>query len=380
MSSLGVAAALEDGGQTGGSAKPPSIEEAAAFIRVAEAQQNEQIQVVLDGAELAAEQVQDKRLELLEAGPEVTLEDAIWDFVWVFVTETPLVGAALGAVTKRILIPRLRTRISASHQASKALEQKMKPSPGAEASLARLSVPERFDRARLLVEIRDLNRSASLIARVDYRTQQALPYLIGAAKAGKTKRTPNLPQLPPDDTPGVGLLAQVKSYTSDLRLSTRIDHAFHEQLVRSRLMSPTEAVEAVKWEPVTEPLSLLRDHYKRRFELLIWTLLLSEQFQKTGTGFTKKEPEPRNLEFLVKHLGRHVPGSLLRYWLRRFVDPETDRPFTDVIQHPALAKPIDVGVRGLQNHMWGILKTLHSTSVAAVVQSTADQEPVKVRE
>jgi hypothetical protein len=122
------------------------------------------------------------------------------------------------------------------------------------------------------------------------------------------------------------------AYAADLRLSTRIDHGFHEWLVRTRLETPDRVMDAVKWRPMEESPSVLRDHYKRRFELLIWLLLLKDQFDKTGEGFT--EQSEKSFEALLTRLSYHVPGGLLRYWLSRFVDPETGRPFTDVVPPP----------------------------------------------
>ena len=50
---------------------------------------------ICDGIELATDQVQDKRIEFLEAGPEVTLADIFIEVALVFFLESPLLGAAI---------------------------------------------------------------------------------------------------------------------------------------------------------------------------------------------------------------------------------------------------------------------------------------------
>ena len=53
---------------------------------------------VYDGIELATEQVQDKRIDFLEAGPQVTVADIFIEFALVFLLESQLAGAILRRV------------------------------------------------------------------------------------------------------------------------------------------------------------------------------------------------------------------------------------------------------------------------------------------
>jgi hypothetical protein len=48
-------------------------------IRAARAARSERLKAVVDGALLAVEQVQDRRIDLLEQGPEVTIQDIMFD-------------------------------------------------------------------------------------------------------------------------------------------------------------------------------------------------------------------------------------------------------------------------------------------------------------
>jgi hypothetical protein len=69
---------------------------------------------VYDGIELATEQVQDKRIDFLEAGPQVTVADILIEFALVFFLESPLAGALLrrafrfagDAATSKLIIQR----------------------------------------------------------------------------------------------------------------------------------------------------------------------------------------------------------------------------------------------------------------------------------
>lgn len=76
-------------------------------IPVLVAEIHEEIQQILrlhrdicDGVELATDQVQDKRIDFLEAGPEATIGDVFMEVALVFFLESPLVGLAVKKALK----------------------------------------------------------------------------------------------------------------------------------------------------------------------------------------------------------------------------------------------------------------------------------------
>src|SRR5262245_36053720 len=87
---------------------PHAREEAILLLKTAAVDQIESLQTMLDAAVLAAEQVQDKRLELLEEGPEVTAVDIFIEFAIVFALDVKLVGRFVGSITKQALRRRVQ--------------------------------------------------------------------------------------------------------------------------------------------------------------------------------------------------------------------------------------------------------------------------------
>jgi len=56
----------------------------------------------VDGAILAANQVQDQRISMLESGPEVKTSVYIFDLLIAFALDTSVAGAVLAGITKKL--------------------------------------------------------------------------------------------------------------------------------------------------------------------------------------------------------------------------------------------------------------------------------------
>src|SRR4051794_15685008 len=82
-----------------------AVDDVLAAIRLSAQQDLERLSVITDAAVLAAEQVQDVRLDLLEQGPKVTTSDLIFDALLTFALESPIAGLAAKALTQAIVRP-----------------------------------------------------------------------------------------------------------------------------------------------------------------------------------------------------------------------------------------------------------------------------------
>src|SRR5688500_8176518 len=85
-------------------------EEVILLLRAAAVEQIESLQLMLDAAVLAVEQIQDKRLELLEEGPEVTTGDIVWEFAITLLLEANIAGLVLQKLTRKVLAGRIQQK------------------------------------------------------------------------------------------------------------------------------------------------------------------------------------------------------------------------------------------------------------------------------
>ncbi|HXG95494.1 MAG TPA: hypothetical protein VNJ06_00120 [Gemmatimonadales bacterium] len=327
-----------------------AIEETTALIRQSAIRQIECAQTIMDGAILAAEQVQDKRLELLEQGPEVSGFDVFIDFALTFILESPLAGKIFQTITTKMLLPRVRANQVAQAKALRVLALK----PGARLPGGFLAVPERIVASQLAKRVKDLHKFERLLIETGSE-EGPYPYMVAFAKAmkqaGEKERRP-APLLEPSDTPGVAILDLAQQHLSKERLAIQIEHSMFELWVRTGQMSVEEARNTVQRESIEASgklfsLAEIKDRFKRHFELLIWTFLLYER-PLTGKAITT----PRQTFTLTGY----VQPSLIAYWMKRFIDPDTERPFseTPALRRPDGKPPLDRSINALGTHMWGV--------------------------
>jgi hypothetical protein len=356
------------------------IELAASHIRVSEARQLESVHVITDAAILAAEQVQDKRLEVLEKGPEVSGFDIFLEFALTFVLESNLIGKSLKLFTKHLVSPRIQAKRLAI-EATKTIQE-------IDSIIGRNTI-ELIERGLenqtfLRSEIHSLNRWVKILAVLD-AGEGGVDAVLKAARAAHSKeksgRDP-LAGLEPSDTAGVTILDLAQVHASEQRVAIRTEHAWFEFLLRTGSVTPEQIYRMLQWKapersPPSEdntspetsglhkgdiaPVSLgeMKDRWKRYFELLIWTLLLSEH---SLTGKSATTPRQRFT------LNDYVQPVLIRYWLKRFLDPKTERPFSET---PELKRPdgkpdLDRSVAALGNYMWDIAKHAQKNKVGLV--------------
>lgn len=351
------------GGNSQSELAKQQIAEAVAFIRQSAIRQIESAQAIMDGAILAAEQVQDKRLELLEQGPEVTGFDIFMDFALTFILESPLAGKILRSITMTMLVPRVKANIVAKTRALLMLTAKPKNLVLGKPFMIPEAIPERIAASHLATQLKDLRSFEKNLLETGSE-QGPYPYLVALTKAAREAQPKDrrVPILEASDTPGVAILDVAQQYLSERRLSIQMEHSMFELWTQTGVMPVEDVYKTLRWESVTVngntfSVAQIKDRYKRYFELLIWTLLL---YEKPLTG--KSITTPRQ-SFTLKG---YVQPSLIAYWLKRFVNPDNEKPFSET---PALKRPdgkpdLDKSIPALGNYMWEVAKVAVQNKVA----------------
>jgi hypothetical protein len=316
------------------------IEQAIAFIRQTEAWEAEALQAIMDGATLAAEQVQDKRLEILEIGPEVSAGEILIEFAITLALESSIIGALVGPrivrTARKTFGPRIRRKLAATELAHKTMY--LRTARFGKNLPYRVYLTEKeLTNTKILDEAKKLNAYANFLngTAVEHGTNNFISALAQAAKAGydtyskeKSRRPLNA-----SDTPGVTILSLAQDYMSAQRMSLTIESATLEMGVRTGLI-PVKTIYrilesgGILLDGKMISFSETRDYWKRYFELLIWVLLLYDH-TFTGKGRTSIKQS-----FLI--LKGYVQDSLISYWTRRFIYPATDRPFSEL---PGVVRP-----------------------------------------
>jgi hypothetical protein len=341
------------------------IELAVLTLRNLAAEQMEDFHTLMDSVILAAEQVQDKRLEMLEQGPEVSAWEVFWDFALVFILESPLAGKVLHYFTKGMYIRRLRVNALAKAKILKKMR-----------TYSRITKSWHLFKDTLPRELKNLHRQMKELADANGYEKGPYPYLVALAKSVKETygdiARPE-PALAPSDTPGVSIIDLAQTYLSRQRLSIQIELCSFEYWLRSKEISPEEIFELIHQDPVVlngrvVSRQEMKEYFKRVFELLIWTLML---YQRPFTG--KYVTSPRQA-FTLKD---YVQPSLIKYWLKRFIDPESGKPFSET---PALNRPdgkpdLEMAIGKMGNYMWEIAKLAADNKVFMLMEG-----PLKPRE
>lgn len=312
------------------------------------------VDAYLNGVTLAAEQVQDKRIQLLETPPEVSGWEFFGNILLTFTLESTLGGKLLAAVTKRIFTPILRQNfvfmalpkspygVELKRQAQRLARMNAPPPVRVSGGPGRPSVPIlRTGRESEAVTISTVLQkgaggpglealgrenvqiyNASLEAIVQ-GTERAQVNLAAAAKATREaiQRPGPAPALSlgATDSSGVTILAAAQHYASLTRLGVQVRHARFERLVRGQALLPADLAvlaDIFEWEDleldisgqrISCNLSDIRARYKILFEAVIWVRLYGfDATRKTPTLYVNKA------EFAG------IPKALSDYWRKRF--------------------------------------------------------------
>lgn len=305
------------------------IEEAVLFVRRSAVQMMERTQAMVDGAVLAAEQVQDQRLDVVETSPEVSTTEVVFDVLFTLAVNSSVAGRLLSNITTRLLRPVLRSSrvfaalpkfaVSRQGQDLKWISSLTKRRGGREA--ARNTIRRFLTPTEERLNISLHNKVARLIYEGGPDVERNL---VAAVKAGERVRNPRAaPVLSVGDSPAVSVLAAAQTYASQQRLAISLSHSIFELWLRLRLTDIEELAEFLTDEVTAEEAAAgmvtWRAHYKLLYEAAIWAKLF---------GFDTKQPQIR-IRGVFPPLAElaGVPKSHLNYMLRRFINPKTERPF-----------------------------------------------------
>lgn len=301
---------------------PYDIEKAVALIEQSFAIQQERIQIIVDAALLAVEQIQDKRLELLEKGKTVTINDVIFDLLSVYLWEVGLVGHVLQPLVKEV------TRIicSKSLKYSAVYNHLQKSDYGAQfIGYAR----QEKDSKTLLKEIisdhvrntQQFNseqfalfskEARDLVASAPDLVWEKATGVVGKWKDMKEKVSETT--LETTDTPGVSMLKAAQSYVSRHRFALRLQQARIVALVRSQPAMTVKELKDLtsifKAEELPDT-SFIRDQYQWTFEIIIWARMY---------GFKKDAGDSPYVVSNGDEGFRGIRSDLTYYWFDRFRD------------------------------------------------------------
>jgi hypothetical protein len=174
-----------------------------------------------DGIELAADQVQDKRIDFAEAGPEVTTADVFLEFALVFFLETPLAGMAFkrafrfaaDAGDAAVLTNRAKRMSQLEAAVPPELAAKMEDlNRKYERFVAEFPERQRADQARQKPDLKGEN----LLKFFAFIRELDKDYAVGAAKAAKAQADKKPADLTPQgagssDSVGVHVKAQAQA-------------------------------------------------------------------------------------------------------------------------------------------------------------------------
>lgn len=345
-------------------------------MRGASAADRLRIRAIADAMTHAAEQVQDKRIELLAAGPEVTFSQVVLDVCIGFILEAPLVGKLASRLARDILLPRVRFTLATQEYAFRTLALS-RPN---ERILVRTILDPSSDLFRRRADTlqKDIAR-LRLFHEALEGAETVANYATAVAKAVRGARQESLKiALPPTDTPGVAVRAAVDGWYRREAYGIEIGEAMFEEAVRTGKLEPDfetlAARSAIDQRVFTEGM----EGCKRATELVIWVILIMDQHRATGRGMTGTPV--KTIEQLFYGIHSHVPGSLYDYFLIRFINPSTQRPFLDsgTVSVPG-APTISVGARELAQHLFKTARHIQKEGLAAIIISNARDHPFTAR-
>lgn len=319
-------------------------EEIVFLIRQSCAIQLARVDAFLEGAELAAEQVQDIRIQKLETPPPVSGWEYFGEVLLTLFLDSTVGGKVLASLAKRIFTPVLKQWFifmalpdaflgpdgkdlkKRAQEVARLMSQPTRFSygtlPGIPARLTLKTVITRQLGKKLGSEdVKIYGDSLEAVFRGTPDAQKNLVALGKAIRTAKDKPKPTAPAMfSASDSTGVTILSAVQNYASLVRLGIQISHARFEKLVRGKNVMPAElgyVIDAFGWEDlklddaggqgISVDLVDIRSRYKMVIEALIWARLY---------GFDKA----RRVPDIVNRTYWHVPDTLRDYWFARFAD------------------------------------------------------------
>jgi hypothetical protein len=282
--------------------------------------QLERVTVLTDAVILAAEQFQEIRLLELEK-INIKADELLIIAIFTFILERNLVGKVLSKIALKIL-----SSVMVSRAVLKSLLE-----------MELVKAGQRFKRlnsSSLINETRSSFQGNALQVIEEYydysktifmmMNSSGEQYWADVAKGAKKKYNhfPQIPVLPATDSTLVSIIEVVQNYTSIQRFTILSELSVLEAQIRLEIFNIEDVNQLTKADLTVEETfllnSILRDRYKRLFEAIMWA---------KGLGFDTKKPPEIDKSHPRKYGIAGVPGAILIYFLRRFIDPKTDKSF-----------------------------------------------------
>lgn len=234
------------------------------------------MQALRDGATLAAEQVQDVRLQLLEEGPETDIGQFLVAALVTVALESSVAGLLATTLSSKVLQPLLRT-IHWSPEFEKEMLARVLPSSG-------LSFAKRMNAANVTgftVRERWLRYEAFVNWLGSSEAQNELVALMKGTFAGTQTLQPDKTPLPSSLSAGTSLLAEIQEWSTTHVLAIQQRHALLEAWLvdfttnGKELQQVTQSLDS---GDITD-LSMIRHNWRLICEACIWSSLYSEQLK-----------------------------------------------------------------------------------------------------
>ncbi|ANE47696.1 hypothetical protein SY83_16995 [Paenibacillus swuensis] len=302
-----------------GTVTPKDTELAVAYVEQAFQIQLERLQIIVDASLLAVEQVQDKRIEVLEQGKNVTVEDVIFDLLSVYLWEVGILGHVLTPLIKEVT-----SVICAKSLAMQAVYDRI-PKTDYGAQIIGMGRSEKEGKEIIRTIIQDHVRNPKQFTSEQYAMfTKSVTDLISKAPdqaAAKVKSTiknwksladkVKTTALKTTDTPNVALLKAAQSYASRNRTALHMQKSNTIAFIRSNpRMSKKELKEFVRvfaWEEIPD-VQFIRDQYQMALEIVVWAQL-----------YRFKANDPSSPEVLLNSgKFRGINDKIVDYWIIRF--------------------------------------------------------------
>ncbi|MFC4775199.1 hypothetical protein ACFO9Q_00190 [Paenibacillus sp. GCM10023252] len=344
-----------------GIASAQDVEAAVAYIEQAFHIQMERQQIIVDAALLAAEQVQDKRIEVLEQGKNVTIEDVLFELLSVYLWEVGIIGHVLTPLIKEVT-----SVICAKTLVWEAVYDRL-PKTDYGAQLIGMARAEKDSQTVIRSIIQDHVSSTKRFASEDYAMfaksvtdivtkapDTAASQVKSAIKnwkqlAAKVKGS----SLKTTDTPNVALLKAAQSYVSRNRTALAFQKSHIIAVLRAGQPYTRKELKdfltVFQWEELP-PASFIRDQYQLALEVVIWAQL-----------YRFKPNDPASPEVLINSGEiRGVNRKIVDYWIIRFKD--VLEPYDKISKAPWDTMPRGIQCRKIKAYFEDISKNVKESS------------------
>jgi len=333
---------------------PEMVDLLVADLRYQTAYYMEVVQAMMDGTTLGAEQVQDKRLELLESPPAVDASTVLLTVALTLVLE----GTVGPAIASYVLRTALRPMTQAMGNALKIKVSKNLTGPLSDLRLYRQrqasvssddAMYSRFGEvvSTLQSEIRRKVGAATVVREALNaigRTSEG-DLVAGAKAVSAVQNLPGGTGLPlgADGSPGVVITGAAMAAAARMRLSVTKTHEVMEAELRRPGLTPSQAKKMLSDYRLDDAIDLgvIRDSFQLATEAMIWARLLIDEETKTFADYRRRGeviPGERGIPYQLTFPPKaSVDTRLATYLLgrlRRDIERwalETDAPLTKEI-------------------------------------------------